>query len=248
MGFFRNKLAGFLRSSSTVKTLMNLPEDPWGTLEVLRTKLDANVMVANPKGWGDSSSGAIQAMARRLPGYGQKHAALLYLYHIIREAIPICNNAIAARRYLEGSYVISSQDRGLERAINEFLENVPIGNIASEAQSMTGANTALGLLKDNADEYGLGILEPVVSEDGQEIERVILPNPRTLYYRRDTATEQWRLYQKTTSNPETEITNPNTILSSRSKPFCFRLLSRSAQDSPRSYINTALCITPQGAT
>lgn len=224
MGWIRNKLAGYVRSSSVLKDLMNVPPEGFYNARRLHAPFAAGEEISH--GGATGPGAAILRLVKRLPGHGVEHDLNLYMYHIIKEALPIAQNALENRRYLEGELILKSKDQGLLRDIQDFAANVPVGNYTREAQALRGLQTAINAMFDNSDTYGLSVIDPQLDEGGQDLRRLIIPNPRTFYYKLDKVTRDNRLYHKRSDGVEVEITDPNIII------FAFRYNTEGAWPIP----------------
>lgn len=153
----------------------------------------------DPAGGGNS----VTRLVHNLPGHGLTHKLALYTFYAIREALPVVNDAISKRRFLEGEMIIEAEDQGLQRELREFARNVVVGFVRGPDPTK-GLNTYLDDLADNADTYGLGVGEIVLDEAGQEIDRLVVPSSRTFEYRKESQSDQyWRLYQQDPDDPGT---------------------------------------------
>ena len=121
----------------------------------------------------------ILQLTKHRPGSGIAHGAQLLVFHAMREYLPTLDSAITNRRALEGDITITSEDEGLQDALEDFADEVAVGYVAGNA-SRRGLNTYVHKLADMADEYGLSAGEIVADERGTEIERLVVPSSRTL--------------------------------------------------------------------
>lgn len=133
-------------------------------------------------------------LTRKPWGYGVEHDTQLLLWHAMREYIPPLDAAIENRRALEGDLVIESEDEQLQDELREWWEEVPVGKLGNRA-SMTGGDTYLNMLAENADEYGLGVGEVLLAERGRAIRRLYVPNMRTVSSADRDADGIYELYQ-----------------------------------------------------
>lgn len=126
-------------------------------------------------------------IAQRLPGYSGmsatgRHRVQLELYHSLRELVPVLHDAISKRRQIEGTPYIESKNEELKSALQAFADEVPVGYVRGASPSK-GLPSYIRMLAENADEYGLGFGEPVLSGPrGREIERLVVPEPRTFTF------------------------------------------------------------------
>ena len=146
-------------------------------------------------------SQTIATLSRQLPGRGLGQDMQLFMYHLIREALPIVQSGLANRRYLEGKLIVESEDEGLRRALTEWASEVAFGEEVEGFTISKGLSNAINASADNADTYGLGVIEPILDDAGRQIERLHLPKTRTLYLKRDPAQGgllgPYRMYQRT---------------------------------------------------
>lgn len=103
--------------------------------------------------------------------------ALLDVYHLIRENIPIIDAAIRNRRTLEGHPVIWAEDEGLAEYLNEVCREMPVGYLG-ESATLRGMHRITNAISEAADEYGFGGAESQLEESGRGIKRVVVPTPR----------------------------------------------------------------------
>jgi hypothetical protein len=118
----------------------------------------------------------ILQITRHRYGHGHLGELQLIVYHVMRRYVPTLDAAIKNRRMLEGDLSVKSDDDGLKDAIEGFIQSVPVGYSSDAPQK--GLGTYLDLLSDRADEYGLAAGETRI--DGSSVERLVVPNPRTL--------------------------------------------------------------------
>lgn len=118
----------------------------------------------------------ILQITRHRYGHGHFKELQLIVYHVMRRYVPALDSAIGNRRMLEGELKVESDDGGLKDAIEDFIQSVSVGYSSDAPQK--GLDTYLDLLSDKADEYGLAAGE--IRVDGSSIERLVVPNPRTL--------------------------------------------------------------------
>jgi len=118
----------------------------------------------------------ILQITRHRYGHGHFKELQLIVYHVMRRYVPTLDSAIKNRRMLEGELKVGSDDEGLKGAIEDFIQSVSVGYSSDAPQK--GLDTYLDLLSDKADEYGLVAGETRI--DGSSIERLVVPNPRTL--------------------------------------------------------------------
>lgn len=112
----------------------------------------------------------------RTYGYGIQHNIQMELWHVLRLMIPTIGAAIEKRRQLEGVVYAKSKDKGLESALREWIEYVPVGPV--EGGSARGLNTYLDGMAVAADEFGMGVGEAIFDEAGREIEFLQLADMR----------------------------------------------------------------------
>ena len=118
----------------------------------------------------------ILQITRHRYGHGHFKELQLIVYHVMRRYVPTLDSAIGNRRMLEGQLKVESDDDGLKDAIEDFIQSVSVGYSSDAPQK--GLDTYLDLLSDKADEYGLAAGE--IRIDGSSVERLVVPNPRTL--------------------------------------------------------------------
>lgn len=121
----------------------------------------------------------IQQLVRRMPGRGLTHDVQLLTFHLMRRYSPTLNNVIRISRALEGDLVIRSEDEGLERELTDWMRQVNVGYLAGNA-AHTGLDTYLNMMASAADEYGMTAGEIRLMDNGRGIERLVVPNARTL--------------------------------------------------------------------
>jgi len=126
-----------------------------------------------------SSADPIQQLVRRMPGRGIAHEVQLLTFHLMRKYSPTLNNTIWLNRWLEGDLKIHAEDEGLERALTDWSRQVDVGYLGGTA-SQSGLDAYLNMLASAADEYGLGVGEMQLEDEGRGVERLVAPNPRTL--------------------------------------------------------------------
>lgn len=136
----------------------------------------------------------ILQMTARLPGFGAVHETQGLLWHAIRQFVPSVDSAILNRRVLEGRPEAEARDEGLQSALQHFMDTVAVGYLEGQAQQR-GISHYLEGLAAFADEYGLAAGECVLSEDARQIARLVMPTPRSLTLRRDSASGYYALYQ-----------------------------------------------------
>lgn len=141
-----------------------------------------------------SGNHPILQITRHRYGHGHLKDLQLAVYHAMRRYVPTLDTAIDNRRMLEGDLQVESDDEGLQDAIETFIERVPVGYIDEAPQR--GLDTYLDLLSDRADEYGLAAGE--IRVDGSNIERLVVPNSRTLSLRDGDGDGLDELYQSQT--------------------------------------------------
>lgn len=128
-------------------------------------------------------SGVLQITDRLGGELGLDHATRLLVLHAMRTYYPTLAAAIYLRRVLEGEVYPVSDDEGLQTALRERWEQVPVGYVEG-AGTLRGGNTYLNTLASGADEYGLAVGEIVTDPAGRTVERLVVPNTRTLSHRR----------------------------------------------------------------
>lgn len=126
-----------------------------------------------------SSVDPIQQLVHRMPGRGLAHDVQMLTFHLMRRYSPTLNNVIRICRSLEGDLIIKSEDEGLERELTQWARQVDVGYLAGNA-SFTGLDTYLNVLASAADEYGLGVGEMDLMDNGRGVDRLVTPNSRTL--------------------------------------------------------------------
>lgn len=136
----------------------------------------------------------ILTLTSRTYAAGPRHDLQLAVFHAMRQYCPTLDAAIKNRRTLEGDAHIESDDEGLAEALNEFVQEVPVGYIGGGA-TLRGLNTYANVMADNADEYGLSAGEMLTDEQGREILRLVVPNARTLALRDEDGDGIHELYQ-----------------------------------------------------
>lgn len=117
----------------------------------------------------------------RTHGYGTAHRTQMELAHVLRMMIPTIGSAIQKRRQLEGAFVVTAKDKGLQRIIDEFIEYVPVGSV--EGGSARGLNIYLDGICSAADEFGMGVGEPIFDNAGRELAYLLLADMRSFSLR-----------------------------------------------------------------
>ena len=118
-------------------------------------------------------------LTEQAQGAGLGHEVQLAVMHAMRRYYPTLDAAIKLRRVLEGDVYPVSDDEGLQTALREMWEGVPVGYVDGPG-ALRGGNAYLDALAENADEYGLAAGEIVTDEAGRAVERLVVPNARTL--------------------------------------------------------------------
>ena len=162
----------------------------------------------------DANDTPIVRLMRKMPGYirtdlpyGQDHLMWLTTLRVIRKSVPALDAAILKRRFLEGTLVAESDDQGLQDAINTFIQNVVVGYTPN--QPKTGLQIWLDHLGENADEFGEAVGEIRLTENGREIERLVVPDSRSFTYQRlAQGSEDWTLYQRQLNDGGTYMEQP----------------------------------------
>lgn len=128
-------------------------------------------------------------------GYGAEHSTQMELFYVLSKLIPVVGTAIDKRRQLEGAFYATSKDKGLNRALQEFIDYVPVGNI--QGGSAKGLNVYLDGICAAADRFGLGIGEPIFDDKGRNLEYLLLADSRQIHMRMIPGTQPLRydLYQ-----------------------------------------------------
>ncbi len=85
------------------------------------------------------------------------------LYDAMREAIPVIDAAISKTIALVGGFEINCPNEKVQKEINDFLENVPVGS------SMTGINCFLSQHLESLLMYGTSVGEILPSASGKDI-------------------------------------------------------------------------------
>lgn len=152
----------------------------------------ANLSAGGPSGTGSASATVAGLPASRhrllqltdkLEGpFGLGHDVRLLVLHAMRTYVPTLAAAIYLRRVLEGDVYPVSDDEGLQTALRERWEEIPVGFVEG-AGTLRGGNTYLDTLASAADEYGQAVGEIVTDRQGTEVERLVVPNVRTLSFR-----------------------------------------------------------------
>lgn len=107
---------------------------------------------------------------RLLDGYIPLHRPEFSLYRSIREAIPVVDAAILKLVRLTGGVSAACQDKGAEKALNEFLRTVPAG------WNQRGIQAFLDCYLDCLLTCGRAVGEIVPSRDGRDIAAVLCGN------------------------------------------------------------------------
>ena len=110
---------------------------------------------------------------------GLGHDVQMLVMHAMRRFYPTLDAAIKLRRVLEGDVYPVSDDEGLQEALRERWQQIPVGFVEG-AGTLRGGNTYLDTLAEAADEYGMAAGEIVTDEQGTAVERLVVPNARTL--------------------------------------------------------------------
>ena len=124
-------------------------------------------------------------------GSGYGHDVSLLVLHAMRAYYPTLAAAIKLRRVLEGDVYPVSEDEGLEAELRERWDRVPVGYVEGPG-TLRGGNVYLDTLAETADEYGMAAGEIVTDEAGTEVERLVVPNGRTLSMRQVPGSDQRR--------------------------------------------------------
>lgn len=129
-----------------------------------------------------TSSHPVLQLTGQTGGSGYAHGVQLLVLHAMRRYYPTLAAAIKLRRVLEGEVYPVSEDEGLQTALRERWEGVAVGYVEGPG-ALRGGNLYLDTLAETADEYGLAAGEIVTDEAGTEVERLVVPNGRTLAMR-----------------------------------------------------------------
>lgn len=122
-------------------------------------------------------------LAREIEGpLGVGHETRLLVLHAMRTYYPTLAAAIYLRRVLEGEVYPVSEDEGLQTALRERWEQLPVGYVEGPG-TLRGGNTYLDTLASASDEYGMAAGEIVTDRAGTAVERLVVPNVRTLAHR-----------------------------------------------------------------
>lgn len=130
-------------------------------------------------------------LTQRATGSGAGHAVQMLVLHAMRQYYPTLAAAIRLRRVLEGDIYPVSDDEGLQTALREVWEQIPVGFVEGPG-TLRGGNVYLDTLAETADEYGLAAGEIVTDEAGTQVERLVVPNGRTLSMRMVEGSDQRR--------------------------------------------------------
>lgn len=142
----------------------------------------------------NTSTHPVLNIASRRPGSGFYHRVQLDVFHAIRRYIPIFDSSIENRRDIEGDIRIESDDEGLQRDLRAFSRSVPVGTV--EGAPQRGLNTYLNLIAGSSDEYGIGVGEVVVDDDGRGIERLKVASSRTITIEDQNNDDLFEVYQR----------------------------------------------------
>lgn len=142
----------------------------------MKTRLQNDRTIAPSLG---STASPILQITRKRHEDGKRTEELLREYHAIRRYNPTLDAVVRNRRTLEGDIVIDAEDEGLQQALRDFAESVPVGALAGRS-SLKGLNTYLRMSADSADEYGLGVGEIVIDASGRMIDRLYICDSRAL--------------------------------------------------------------------
>lgn len=153
----------------------------------------------------------ILQMTNRLPGFGAVHETQQLLWHAIRQYTPTVDACFANRRVLEGRPEIKSQDEALQAVLMHFLDTVPVGFLEGQSVQCGFSHYHEGL-GNFTDEYGLAAGEIVLSEDAREIDRLVVPSPRTLELQKEAGTRYYSLWQSYVSGQGGKVRIDNAPL------------------------------------
>lgn len=160
----------------------------------------------------------IEQITRQTYGHGERHDTQLHIFHLLRQFLPTLEAAFKARRALEGTFYVESQDVGLERFLESFCEEVPVGLLSGRAQ-LRGLNVMIDTVATLADEYGLAGCEVELSETGREVKSLLIPPPRAMAMRDDDGDGKYEVYLRKADGSEVRLDNaPNVYLTSFSTP------------------------------
>ena len=140
---------------------------------------------------------AIQRLVQRMPGYGLQHKVQMLTFHLMRKYSPTLHHAIWMCRWLEGDISVESEDEDLQEELSEWIETIDVGYFA-ESGAMTGLDTYLNLMASGADEYGLAVGEMIPNDEATAINRLVVPNVRTLTASDNDNDGLYELYQSQT--------------------------------------------------
>jgi hypothetical protein len=121
----------------------------------------------------------ILQMTDRLPGTGTTHETQMSVFHAMRQYLPTLDAAFKNRRTLEGELHVKSQDEGLQAYLEDWAESIRVGRI-NDTGSTIGLLRWINIMCDAADEYGLAVGEGVLTNDNRDIDRLVMPNMRTI--------------------------------------------------------------------
>lgn len=142
---------------------------------------------------------AIQRLVQQMPGHGLQHRVQLLTFHLMRKYSPTLHHAIWMCRWLEGDMAVESEDDALQDELTEWIETVDVGYFA-EHGAMTGLDTYLNLMASATDEYGLAVGEMIPNDEATAIERLVVPNVRTVTASDRDGDGLYELYQSQTVN------------------------------------------------
>jgi len=151
-------------------------------------------------GFDQGNDTPIVRLMKRFPGYirleiphGHTHQLWMITMHVMRKSIPALDAAILKRRFLEGNVVAKSKDEGLQQDINLFIEEVEVG--FTPDQPITGLQAWLDQTGELADEFGEAFPEIRLSENGREIDRLVVADSRLFEFKKDSVDEEdWFLF------------------------------------------------------
>ena len=164
---------------------------------VLQTSIDPFTA-----GFDQGNDTPIVRLMKKFPGYiridvpnGLAHQLSMVTFHVMRKSIPALDTAILKRRFLEGSIVAVSQDEVLARDINDWIQNVEVGYTPDHPT--TGLQLWIDACGEFADEVGESFPEIRLSENGREIERLLVPDSRLFEFKKESVDdEDWFLFHR----------------------------------------------------
>ncbi len=142
------------------------------------------------------------------------------IYDAMREAIPVIDAAISKTIALVGGFEIKCPNQKVEREINEFLENVPVGN------SMTGINCFISQHLESLLMYGTSVGEILPSVSGKDIAALYNAPLNILEIEKDPMRHSPKICVRNGANI-TPVKYPNLIVMSTLNPKAGEVCGRS---------------------